>query len=212
MLGERIKAATGWWCDSRRQPRNQIRTVRCLFTVVAAVLVFNMPALTTDASVDTSDAAAVQSTPDVPRGKSTRFGLFRQRGSGYLVKEPDAGTGMVIRGSTLEFQGVDTDRIPLRKGVRFGYRYWLKLPGEAKRPGLTRVLIHPEMTLPDGTVVTRSSRNITKRATHGIVTAIDAYGITEDYELVEGEWVFQIWYDGHKLVEQKFTTYIPEES
>ena len=80
------------------------------------------------------------------------------------------------------------------------------------RPGYSRfVLTHPQMTLPDGTTVTRSSRKINKRATHGIVTAIDAYGITEDYELVEGGWIFQIWHDGHKLVEQKFTTYKPYE-
>ena len=202
----------GWWYDSYHQPRNQVRTMRYLATVVGAVLMFNMPALTTEASVNTSNTSAAQSKPDLPRGKSTRFGLFRQRSSGRVVKEPQAGTGMVIRGSTLEFEGSNTNRIPLRKGVRFGYRYWLKLPGEAKRPSLRRVLIHPEMTLPDGNVVIHSSRVINKRATHGIVTAIDAYGITEDYELVEGEWVFQIWYDGHKLVEQKFTTYKPEDS
>lgn len=186
--------------------------MRYLIIVVGTVLMFNMQASTTDANVITSNGITPYSEPDLPRGKSTRFGLFRQRSSGRIVKEPEASTGMIARGSTLEFEGVNTNRIPLRKGVRFGYRYWLKIPGEAKRPGLTRVLIHPQMTLPDGTVVTRSSRMINKRATHGIVTAIDAYGITEDYELVEGEWVFQIWYEGHKLVEQKFTTYKPEES
>lgn len=185
--------------------------MRYFITVVGAVFVFNMPAIPVDASIETPDAIASHGEPSLPRGKSTRFGQFRQRSSGRIVKEPDAGTGRVIRGSTLEFEGADTDRIPLRKGVRFGYRYWLKLPGETQRPGLTRVLIHPEMTLPDGSVVTRSSRVINKRATHGIVTAIDGYGITEDYEVVEGEWVFQIWYDGHKLVEQTFTTYRPDD-
>ena len=186
--------------------------MRYVIACFAAFLMFDTPALTTVASVDTPGAVTWHSKAGLPRGKSTRFGLFRQRSRGRIVKEPEAGTGMVIRGSILEFEGANTDSIPLQKGIRFGYRYWLKLPGEVKRPSLTRVLIHPEMTLPDGTVVTRSSRTISKRATHGIVTAIDAYGISEDYQLVEGEWVFQIWHDGRKLVEQKFTTYKPDES
>jgi len=128
---------------------------------------------------------------------------------GRMVKDANATTGTLIRGSTLEFTEDNTERIALRKGVRFGYRYWLKLPPEQKRPSLTRVLIHPEMILPDGSTVNRSERTITQNATHGIVTAIDAYALSEDYELVEGEWIFQLWYNEHKLVEQKFITFKP---
>jgi len=43
------------------------------------------------------------------------------------------------------------------------------------------------------------------------VTALDAYALSEDYELVEGDWTFQLWYQGQLLIEQKFTTYWPEE-
>ena len=160
-------------------------------------------------SVDIQSPVAKQDQAVFPLGKSTRYGLFKQRIRGRVVKDPDASTGTVIRGSTLEFTGDNTARIPLRKGVRFGYRYWLKLPPEQKRPSLKRVLIHPEMTLPDGSTVSRSERTINKRATHGIVTAIDAYALSEDYELVEGEWIFQLWFHEHKLVEQKFIVYTP---
>lgn len=156
-------------------------------------------------SVDTQNPSAAQSL----LGKSTRYGLFRQRIRGRMVKDPSASTGTVIRGSTLEFIGNNTERVPLRKGVRFGYRYWLKVPPDQKRPSLKRVLIHPEMTLPDGSTVSRSERMINRRATHGIVTAIDAYALSEDYELVEGEWIFQLWYNEHKLVEQKFIAFKP---
>lgn len=155
---------------------------------------------------------ASQGDPDIPRGKATRYGLFKERVKGRLVQDPDAGTGKVIRGSTLEFLEGDTQRIPLRKGVRFGYRYWLKLPPDESRPVLKRVLIHPEMTLPDGSKVSQSERMITKKATHGIVTAIDAYALIEDYELVQGVWTFQLWYQDKLLVEQTFTTYRPENS
>lgn len=160
-------------------------------------------------SVDSQSPLAKQEPPAFPMGKSTRYGLFKQRIRGRAVKDPDSSTGRLIRGSTLEFVGDDTERVPLRKGVRFGYRYWLKLPPEQKRHSLKRVLIHPEMTLPDGSSVSRSERMINKRATHGIVTAIDAYALSEEYELVEGEWIFQLWFHEHKLVEQKFIAYTP---
>jgi len=68
------------------------------------------------------------------------------------------------------------------------------------------------MTLPDGSTVTRSERNITRKATHGIVSSLDVYALNEDYELVEGEWIFQLWYADKMLTEQKFTTYWPAET
>jgi hypothetical protein len=127
----------------------------------------------------------------VPRGKVTRFGLFRDRGAGWIQDNTQSSTGKVIRGATLEFDE-DTHRIPLIKGTVFGYRYWLKFAPDEARPEFTRVLLHPPMTLPDGSTVTRFERTIERAATYGIVTSIDAYALSEDYELVEGEWGFQL--------------------
>lgn len=149
---------------------------------------------------------------DLPHGKATRYGLFRERGKGWVQDSSKTSTGKVVRGATLEFlEEENSERIPLRKGVHFGYRYWLKFPPDQKRVSFKRVLIHPEMTLPDGSKVTRSERSIGKKTTHGIVTSIDAYALSEDYELVEGEWVFQLWHQDKMLAEQKFTTYRPSE-
>lgn len=160
-------------------------------------------------SADVQNPVKTQDEPAYPLGKSTRYGLFKQRISGRVIKDPDTSTGKLIRGSTLEFAGDDTERVPLSQGVRFGYRYWLKLPPDQKRYSLKRVLIHPVMTLPDGSTVSRSERTINKHATHGIVTAIDAYAFNEDYELVEGEWIFQLWYNENMLLEQKFIAFEP---
>jgi hypothetical protein len=38
----------------------------------------------------------------------------------------------------------------------------------------------------------------------------DGYGFNEDYELVEGDWTFQIWYQDKKLIERKFVSYRPD--
>jgi hypothetical protein len=155
--------------------------------------------------------AATSQAAGIPRGKATRYGLFRGRGAGWTSTDKEAGTGKLIRKPKLEFVK-QTDRVPLRKGVYFGYKYWLKIDPDKYRAELRRVLIHPEMTLPDGSKVSRSERTLKKRTTHGIVTALDGYALSEDYELVEGDWTFQLWYEDILLVEQTFTSYRPEET
>jgi hypothetical protein len=151
-----------------------------------------------------------QATLGIPRGKATQYGLFRERGRGWARDNKNTSTGKLIRKPKLDFVE-QTGRIPLRKGVYFGYKYWLKIEPDKPRADLKRVLLHPEMLMPDGSRVSRSERVIRKRTTHGIVTALDAYALSEDYELVEGDWTFQLWYGDDLLVEQTFTTYWPEE-
>ena len=151
-----------------------------------------------------------QATPGIPRGKATRYGLFRERGRGWAGQDANTSTGKLIRKPKLEFVETTT-RIPLRKGTYFGYKYWLKIEPDKSRADLRRILIHPEMIMPDGSKVSRSERTIRKRTTHGIVTALDGYALSEDYELVEGDWIFQLWYKDDLLVEQTFTTYWPSD-
>jgi hypothetical protein len=75
---------------------------------------------------------------------------------------------------------------------------------------LRRVLKHPPFNLPDGTVNTGSDFTITKRVERNEVFAYDVYALNEDYEMVDGEWTFQIWYGDQLLLEQQFTTYHEE--
>ena len=67
------------------------------------------------------------------------------------------------------------------------------------------------MTLPDGSLSTGSDYMIKGRINSNQVIAYTGYGLDEDYELVEGDWVFEIWYKDKKMIEQKFTTYWPDE-
>ena len=70
---------------------------------------------------------------------------------------------------------------------------------------------HPEMTLPDGSFSTSSDRLIKGKISSKQVIAYTGYGLGEDYELVEGDCVFEIWYQDKMVIEQKFTTYRPEK-
>jgi hypothetical protein len=56
-----------------------------------------------------------------------------------------------------------------------------------------------------------SDFTINKKLESWEVFAYDAYAFNEDYEMVEGEWTFQIWYGDEMLIEQTFETYWPDE-
>ena len=147
-----------------------------------------------------------------PVGKVIKAGLFKMVRSGGLVDSPDSSTGKAHARPVIQLVK-QTDRIPLVKNAHmsFQYRIW-GLPERPVYIDLRRVLIHPPMTLPDGTVSTGSDYNIKGHVSIGQVIAYTGYGLNEDYEMVEGDWLFQIWFGDALLVEQTFTTYWPEEA
>ncbi|MBE9568763.1 MAG: DUF3859 domain-containing protein [Proteobacteria bacterium] len=143
-------------------------------------------------------------------GRVLQYGLYTLVSGGEVVDDPKTSTGkgvskpVITRDRTVE-------RIPLVRDKYMAYQYRLSNIPEKSRVKLRRVLRHPEFRLPDGTTSTGSDFSITKRLNRGKVFAYDAYALNEDYEMVEGEWTFQIWYEDKKLVEQKFITYHPNE-
>ena len=167
------------------------------------------------AAADPADAQAEAAPETVkdPRGWVFEHGIYNPLRKGRSRDELTANTGKVINKPVLEL-AEQTDRIPLVKGTYFAYRYrLLNLPKYVvMKPvvELRKVLVHPEMTLPDGSTATGSDRVIKGRTSAGQVIGFDGYAFNEDYELVEGEWTFQIWYQDQMLVEQTFTMYWPE--
>jgi hypothetical protein len=155
--------------------------------------------------------------PDSParelKGQVFQFGIYKATKKGRIADSAETDTGKVERKPVLEHVSM-TDRIPLVKGTYFGYQFRLfNLPPEAMiKPvmELRKVLIHPEMTLPDGTKSTGWDRTFKGRVETQQVVGFDGYGFHEDYELVEGDWIFQIWYQDQKLIERKFVTVQPQ--
>jgi hypothetical protein len=169
-----------------------------------------------DAAVDQASAQA-EAVPEAvkdPSGLIFEYGIYTPMRKGRVRDELASNTGKVINKPVLEFSE-KTARIPLVKDTYFAYRYrLLNFPREeAKKPAieLRKVLIHPEMKLPDGGTSTGHDREFKARASVGQVIGFDGYAFNEDYELVEGDWTFQIWYQDQMLVEQTFTMYWPEE-
>ncbi len=163
---------------------------------------------------------AETNTPSIPEGAQeqaavvqgavTQHGLYRLVRSGGLVDSSVTSTGKAVSKPVIQLVK-RTDRIPLIKGAQmyFQYRLWY-LPEQPAHVPLRRVLKHPPMRLPDGSVATGSDFMIRRKVSAGQVIAYAGYGFDEDYELVEGDWTFEIWHEDRKLVSKTFTTYRPE--
>ena len=103
----------------------------------------------------------------------------------FALDQPTSGTtGKSLKSLTLEFVK-QAERIPLVKGTYLGFQYRIsKFPPELEDTRvieLRRVLIHPEMTLPDGSTTTGSDYTVSRKIKLGQVNSYDAYGFHEDY-------------------------------
>ena len=161
---------------------------------------------TAEISGDVGKTGVVQE----PRGRVLQWGIYTLLRGGDVTDDPKTTTGKGVTKPVIT-RDRETDRIPLIKDKYMAYQYRLSnLPGK-RTVKLRRVLKHPEFKLPDGTISTGSDFMINRKLERGEVFAYDAYALNEDYEMVEGEWVFQIWFEDKMLVEQRFSTYWPEE-
>ncbi len=145
------------------------------------------------------------------KGHVGRAGLYRLVRSGGLIDDPSTSTGKSVLKPVVELVRT-TDRIPLIKGgqMYLQYRIW-PLPEQVAYADLRRVLKHPPMTLPDGSVSTGSDYMLKAKVSAQQAIGYTGYGLDEDYELVEGDWIFEIWYQDIKMIDQKFTTYRPDQ-
>lgn len=162
-----------------------------------------------------SEKGVAENTPDYLskplQGKVSQRGLYRMVRSGGVVDDSNTNTGKVVSNPVIQLVK-STERIPLVKGAQMylQYRIW-PFPNQPAYVDLRRVLKHPGMKLPDGSVSTGSDFEVKRRVSSNHVIVYTGYGFDEDYELVEGDWVFEIWYGDKKLIEQKFTTYWPDK-
>lgn len=141
----------------------------------------------------------------------SKAGLFRVVRSGGVVDTPGSSTGKSISKPVIELVRI-TDQIPIFKDAHMSLQYRIgAIPEGVHWLDLRRVLKHPEMTLPDGSTTTGSDYMIREKVSVRHVIAYTGYGLNEDYEMVEGDWTFEIWLDDRKLIEQAFTTYWPDE-
>ena len=175
--------------------------------VTVFILVFLLCSCGSEKEQSQSPQSEKQKTVE---GRILQYGLYTLVTGGKVVDDEKTSTGKGVSNSVIT-RDRTVERIPLVRDKYMAYQYRISnLPGKG-RVKLRRVLKHPEFKLPDGTTTSGSNFVVTKKMIRGKVFAYDAYALNEDYEMVEGEWVFQIWYKDEMLVEQKFTTYTPDD-
>ena len=100
-----------------------------------------------------------------------------------------------------------TERIPLEQGRLFGFKFRIDgFPKDQVAVDLRLVVTHPQITRPNGSIVSAYQYPVTLDVVGGAVENQSGYSLDHDYELVEGQWRFQYWLRDKMLVEQTFET------
>lgn len=117
---------------------------------------------------------------------------------------PNAPSGLI--GVVNNIRHAETARtIPMQSGVRFGFRYTIVGVANGVSVQVQEIERFPAAGLhnPD-----------TGKTSHGeedTITVVagtnhyDGWTLERPWELVPGDWTFEVWYQGRKLAEQKFT-------
>ncbi len=135
-------------------------------------------------------------------------GYYQFTDGSERLERPAVSSGYVTRGKAQLVE--DTQRIPLKKGRLFGFRF--RIAGLEKNVGvipLELVVMHPEMKKPDGSLSKGYRYNMELKLTDGMVEDKAGYRINEDFEMVEGDWQFEFRFLSKTLLKQNFTTYLP---
>lgn len=104
-----------------------------------------------------------------------------------------------------------TNRIPMILGTEFGIEYQINTKPKGRPISITTIIQFPEAGLkqPGGRKYRKSTE--TKRVSIGD-PQLHGYGFDEPWELVPGEWTFEVWHKKAKLITKTFTIYEPEQS
>jgi hypothetical protein len=159
--------------------------MRSLIPALCAVLVAALPACGACAA---------------PTGRILHFGLCDSGSTKKDYAQPDSTAGYASRGNVII--GAETDRIPLHKGVGFGY-YW-HASGLAPTAEVKYLIRHPPITRKDGKRVESFEETLQLQTVEGELETADCYFLDEDYELVPGDWTITLLVHDQVLVTKTF--------
>ncbi|HIG43514.1 MAG: DUF3859 domain-containing protein [bacterium] len=130
------------------------------------------------------------------------FGIFQSskltRRKGFSDHSPAADSV-----ENVQFLNI-TSKIPATLGLDFGLEYVINTRPRGRPIEVTTIIKFPEPGLvrPNGKIYLES------RETYKTVVgepALHGYGFDESWEMVTGEWVFEVWHKKARLVSKRFT-------
>lgn len=147
--------------------------------------------------------------PDPPlRVDIVRSGLVEQVYSGEVESAPDSATGVVTLTEDVRYIE-ETDRIPARLGTSFSIDYMVLGGGGPLEIELEMRTVHPPMRNPDTGRVSTLSRWTTTARKYQVRGR--SYTLEYDWEVVPGDWAFEIYHDDVLLARQDFVLYAVDE-
>lgn len=137
------------------------------------------------------------------------FGVFTSYG-----KESKTGQGMddtppLDTVKTYRFRNF-TNRIPMHIGTEFGIEYQINTKPKGQPINISTVIIFPEPGLKRPGGKTHKKSRETNRVSIG-KGHLHGYGFDEEWELVPGQWTFEVWHENARLVKRSFTIFDPEK-
>ncbi len=147
--------------------------------------------------------AAVPGRADQPRIEIIDHGLYAT-GPSTRVPMPISVSGVMNQVSNVRLTK-ETREVMGQLGTAFGFRYTV----EGVPPGATVTIrtLHPKLTNPDtGKSMDYGERDQTVSPGEERYTG---YSFDSTYEIAEGDWTFQIVYQGRVIGEQKFKVVVP---
>lgn len=124
--------------------------------------------------------------------------------TGEETADQNAPTGTIADVTTATLLEATT-AVPGRLGLEFGLRYEIiGTPPGAEVP-LDFVIVYPPPGLVDPTdPVPLTESRFTQPERLGAPSYV-GYGFENDWEIVPGDWTFEIWFEGRNLTRQSFT-------
>ncbi len=147
-------------------------------------------------------SATPQTDLQIRAAEIVGWGVFEAKNSsrnkGFRRNAPPADTVKGVR--FLEF----TNEIPPQLGTGFGFQYVINSSPRGGRIEVKNVIRFPGEGLkaPGGRVYKESSEN--RRITIG-QRDFYGYAFDEPWEIVPGEWVFEVWHGEARLIRKTFT-------
>ncbi len=137
-------------------------------------------------------------------GQITKAGIYEAE-SVEKVNAAETTAGYTLNATGLKLIK-PTDTIPAKLGLSFGFEYVLIGLEPNKAFSLKKIISHPKITKPDGTVSNGYDMMIKKKAdAFGTLKDISGYRFDNDYEMQPGEWKFTLMYEDQKVIEKTFT-------
>jgi hypothetical protein len=147
--------------------------------------------------------SASAQAPQVERIDVVEYGIYTANAESRESVPGSAAGNLTIEKDIRLLQ--TTRNVPARRGVEFGFRYVVIGAPVGVAVPFHMVTIFPSPGLKNPRQTADHDRNEFDRTKMIGTTQFRSYVLDNDWEVVPGVWIFQVWYQGRKLAEQKFT-------